>query len=325
MKAVRYDAAQKAMWDDTVGKARNATFLFGRDYMDYHKERFDDCSLMFYDNRSRCTGCLPACHDHTANCIVSHGGLTYGGLLVPARTSYAEVQEMLETAVRFYRENGAETLLYKPVPHIYHRYPSEEDLYWLFRNGAKLYQRAISTTVDLRHPMGFSTLRKRKVNLAVQNGLTVAEATGHDTASLYAAFWTILTDVLAERHATRPVHTIDEILLLHRAMAGKIRLFVVKDGSGTVTAGCVAYITGRVVHIQYIAANAKGRACGALDLLFSRLITAFADSPQAWLDFGISTENGGKILNEGLLFQKEGFGGRAVCYDTYILSLDKMP
>jgi hypothetical protein len=36
-------------------------------------------------------------------------------------------------------------------------------------------------------------------------------------------------------------------------------------------------------------------------------------------DFGISTENSGFFLNEGLLFQKESFGGRAIVYETYKL------
>jgi hypothetical protein len=36
-----------------------------------------------------------------------------------------------------------------------------------------------------------------------------------------------------------------------------------------------------------------------------------------YLDFGKSTETHSDILNENLIYQKEGFGARAVCYDTY--------
>ena len=39
-----------------------------------------------------------------------------------------------------------------------------------------------------------------------------------------------------------------------------------------------------------------------------------------WIDFGISTEERGQRLNEGLASYKEGFGARAVNYDTYALS-----
>jgi hypothetical protein len=32
---------------------------------------------------------------------------------------------------------------------------------------------------------------------------------------------------------------------------------------------------------------------------------------------GASNEEGGKVLNASLIYQKEGFGGRGVVYDTY--------
>ena len=34
-------------------------------------------------------------------------------------------------------------------------------------------------------------------------------------------------------------------------------------------------------------------------------------SAKRWFDFGISTEDDGRILNQGLIEQKEGFGARA--------------
>ena len=73
---------------------------------------------------------------------------------------------------------------------------------------------------------------------------------------------------------------------------------------------------GHVVHTQYLASSAEGKRDGALDLLLHNLITVvYAD--RSYFDFGVSTENGGGYLNEGLIFQKEGFGARSVVYDTY--------
>ena len=126
--------------------------------------------------------------------------------------------------------------------------------------------------------------------------------------------------MLATRHHTRPVHTLGEASLLRSRFEEEMRLFVVRSPQGAVLAGCLAYVTPAVAHIQYIAAGSEGRACGALDLLFATLIDGrFAG--RRYLDFGISTEQGGTLLNEGLIFQKEGFGGRAVCYDTYTIKL----
>ena len=42
----------------------------------------------------------------------------------------------------------------------------------------------------------------------------------------------------------------------------------------------------------------------------------FADF-RLYFDFGKSTEDLGTYLNENLIYQKEGFGARGVCYDTY--------
>ena len=51
----------------------------------------------------------------------------------------------------------------------------------------------------------------------------------------------------------------------------------------------------------------------------TRLESGFTE---AIFDFGISTEQGGRYLNEGLIFQKEGFGARTVVYDTYELNIE---
>ena len=40
-----------------------------------------------------------------------------------------------------------------------------------------------------------------------------------------------------------------------------------------------------------------------------------------YFDFGISTENNGMYLNEGLISQKEGFGSRIVCYQTWKVNI----
>ena len=86
-------------------------------------------------------------------------------------------------------------------------------------------------------------------------------------------------------------------------------------------AGCVAYLTESAIHIQYIAANEEGRLYGALDYLFLHMLSLPICKSRRYFDFGISTEQGGKFLNSGLLFQKEGFGARGVCYDHYCLNL----
>lgn len=324
MKPVPYKDILKDEWDTMVRESRNGTFLFLRDYMDYHKDRFADVSLFFYNEKGKPVAGLPASRGEDGASVCSHAGLTYGGLILSPSANVLDVCGALASAAAYYMECGYKNMIYKPVPHIYHSVPSEEDLYWLYRAGGKLTSRSISTAVSLHDPLPLSQLRKRKVEKAKKLALHVGGSMGCENLSDWQDFWKILDGVLKKYHDTRPVHSLEEILLLHNRFPHSIKLFTVKNCSGDVVAGCVAFISRRVVHIQYIASGEEGRLAGALDLLFAHLIDHYKESGKGYFDFGISTELGGSYLNKGLIFQKEGFGGRAVCYDTYRVQLSQL-
>ena len=207
-----------------------------------------------------------------------------------------------------------ETWCYRPIPYIYARYPSQEDLYALFRLGAVLKQRKISSVIPSENALGFSTLRKRKVKKASQEQFCLLQDEG------WAEFWAVLRENLQERHQATPVHTLDEILLLHQRFPQNILLYRVCDTAGQTVAGTVLYVSQCAVHVQYIASTDRGRQCGAVDFLFDRLIHEHFRSKK-YFDMGTSVEQGGWFLNEGLIFQKEGMGGRAVVYDMYELPI----
>ncbi len=309
-----YTPERKDEWNTLVGESKNATFLLDRDFMDYHKERFHDASLMFHDRKGHLIAVLPANTDSQSRTVHSHQGLTYGGLLMSKGIRTGEVTEALESACRHFAVEGFTTLYYKPIPYIYNRYPSQEDLYFLYRHGARLSARNLSQTIFIPDAIKMDQLRRRCAAKSVKAGHTVSEERG------VTEFWHILDNNLRERHGVRPVHTIDELELIMGRFEDRIRLYVVKNPAGEVIAGTVVFDTGQTVHTQYISANAEGKATGAFDHLTEHLIShVYAD--RQYLDFGISTEKGGQVLNEGLTFQKESFGGRGVCYDTWELNL----
>ncbi len=314
IEAVPYTGDFKSNWNEFAKASKNATFLLDRNYMDYHSERFKDCSLLFFD-KSKLTGLLPA--NISGKMVYSHEGLTYGSLLVKKDSGYEQIQAMLDTARCYYSDYlDATAFYYKPIPYIYHRYPAQEDLYWLFRQGAQLTARSLSSAIELPCAPAFSSLRKRHASKARKNGLSVSEVTDDDQ---WRSYWDILSSVLLTRHGCTPVHSSDEILLLKHRFAN-IRLFCAWK-EAQMLAGCVAYLTDSTIHIQYIAANEEGRLYGALDYLFQHMLSLPICNSRRYFDFGISTEQGGKFLNSGLLFQKEGFGARGICYDQYCLKL----
>ena len=314
-----YTPDHRTLWDRTIDESRNGTFLLHRSYMDYHRERFEDASLLWQDQRGRKQGLFPACwHPRLPKTIVSHAGLTYGGCVLSPRIGLVQVGEMLHEILAHYKQQGAETLIVKPIPQIYATLPAEEELYWINRLGGRLTARSASQTVALQEEgVGFSTLRRRKVKRAEGEGCCIVDDTKLDDLP---AFWQILDETLRSRHQVAPVHTLEEIRRLIRDNAPHIRLFTIRQGNQLV-AGTLFFEMNPVVHAQYIAASSAGRELGALDFLFHHLIERYRQQGYRFLDFGISTEEGGQVLNEGLTFQKEGFGGRTICYDAYTIPI----
>lgn len=305
---VRYTPELKAQWDSFVRKSRNGTFLFLRDYMDYHRQRFTDFSLLIFHKQSL-VALLPL-NKEADGSVASHSGLTYGGLITDKKGRAEKVMKMFECLNTWLRDAGIRRVVYRPVPWIYHEMPAEEDLYALFNVcNARLTAREISSTISQENKLAFSQSRKDCLRKAKRAGVEVMPCND------FAAFWDILSANLQQRYAVNPVHSLTEISMLASLFPHEIRLYAAYLDNEMV-AGTVVYVMPRVVHVQYISASAKGKAVGALDLLFRYLIDeVFVDKP--YFDFGKSTEDRGRRLNEPLIFQKEGFGGRGVCYDTY--------
>ena len=290
-----------------MAASKNGTFLFERQFMDYHADRFTDCSLMFYRDNAL-YALLPA--NVKGDVLTSHGGLTYGGLVMSSRCSAKGVQEVFAAMNTYLSDMGVRRVVYKAIPWIYHQLPAEEDLYALTSiSHATLIIRDISSAVIGDRPVKFSESRKSGLRKALRMGLTVRESED------FATFWQILNANLTAKYGVRPVHSVSELELLHDRFPQAIKLYMVYDGE-TPLGGTLLFLTPQVLHTQYISATAEGKAHGAIDLLFNHLINeVYTD--YRYIDFGKSTVSDSADLNEQLIFQKEGFGARAVCYDTY--------
>ena len=302
----RYTSSDAEAWNRFVAQSKNGTFLFDRRYMDYHSDRFADHSLMVF-RRGKLYALLPGNVD--GDTFYSHQGLTYGGLIMNQHATAAEVILVFKRLNDLLGSEGLQRVVYKPTPWIYHQQPSEEDLYAIVEVCGATLTRSISSAISREHPNPWYRIRQCGARSAAQSGINIEETDD------YRPFWYILTENLNRRYGLNPVHTVREMELLHQRMPEHIRLFVATHGA-EVVGGTVLYITNRVVHSQYIAASPLGKQLHALDLLFSTLIDESLQH-HAFFDFGISTEKHGTYLNEQLIYQKEGFGARGICYDWY--------
>lgn len=310
----RYNRSDEVAWDAFIARSKQGTFLFNRGYMDYHSDRFHDHSLMIY-RKNKLFALLPANEEH--HVLWSHQGLTYGGLITTDKTTVVEVCDIFRAINDYLRSKNIIKVVYKAIPWIYHRLPAEGDLYALTNVcRAQLAVRHVSSTISLDHRIPFIESRKGGVRKAQRAGIRVGESGD------LPAFWTILANNLEQKYGVRPVHSLAELRLLKQRFPKQIRLFMAIASDGTPLGGTLIYeANDQVVHTQYISASPEGKAYGALDLLFDYIINNVYAHRGGFFDFGKSSDGDGHELNSSLIFQKEGFGGRAVCYDWYKYSL----
>jgi hypothetical protein len=305
-KVEKYSSDYKARWDNFVSFSKNGTFLLLRDYMDYHADRFVDYSFMVF-RREKLVAVLPG--NVHKNTYYSHQGLTYGGLLLSGDMGVKSVLTIFSLVNTVLKENGINEVIYKPIPYIYHMMPSQEDIYALFKLGAIKTGCSISSALWLFNRPGFKESRNGGVRKSKRVGINIVESTD------YEGFWNLLSGSLQKVYKVKPVHTLEEILYLKSKYPENIILYVARFRD-EIIAGTVIYKMNNAVHVQYISANETGRKTGALDLLFYELVNRVYANV-SFFDFGSSTEKMGNYLNEKLIFQKEGFGGRGVVYETY--------
>lgn len=305
-----YSPEYRSMWDNFVSTAKNSVFLFYRDYMEYHSDRFTDHSLLFF-NKGRLVALLPA--NISSGNLYCHGGLTFGAFISDYAMKTPLMLNMFQILIEHCRAQGLKEIMYKPIPYIYQTVPADEDLYALFVYNAKLVARNVSSCISISAAKKFDRSRNDNIRKAKRNNLQVKESLDFET------FMKIEEETLVERHAVKPVHTAEEMTLLAGRFPDSIKLFGSFKGD-LMLAGIIMYESKNVAHMQYAANSKEGWNLGAQDIIEDYIINEYYKGKR-YFDFGISTENRGQILNLGLIKRKEDFGASAVVYDSYQIVL----
>lgn len=309
MRVERYTSADKTAWDNFVQESKNGNFHLERGFIEYHGDRLTDHSLLIYDDKEL-LALLPG--NTIEKTFYSHSGLTYGGFILSPSCRTTQFFDVMESTMDYLVENGFATLFYKTIPYIYHNLPSDEDRHALFVSGAKLVRRDVLPVIDIANRLPYQERRARSIKKALKNGVTVRESTD------LQSYWDIIEKLLAA-YNSRPVHTLEEIKLLHSLFPQNIRLFAAFQEE-KMLAGILVFESRMVARSQYIASSEEGKNIGALDLVFDHLLSQVYTGKR-YFDFGTTTTKGGYELNPGLSDQKEGFGARSVVQDTYELNL----
>jgi len=303
----RYKESDFTLWNTFVSQAKNATFLFDRNFMEYHKDRFEDYSLLVYDNE-KLVAVLPA--NLVGTILYSHQGLTYGGLVYGEKLKLTAVIQVFKTILKYLNENKITKIQIKLLPAIYHNKPAEELNYTLFLADAQLIGRETLSVIDLSKPILIASGRKEGIKKGMVNSLEISEV------DVFDDFWNdILTPNLENKYQTKPIHSLQEITNLKNKFPMNIRQFNVYF-KGRIVAGATLFESENVIHSQYISADKNKSEIGSLDFLYHHLITEVFKKKR-FFDFGTSNKNQGRMLNKGLSFWKESFGASTIVHDFY--------
>ena len=307
-KIIKYTSEHYQMWNNFVAQAKNATFLFHRDFMEYHSDRFEDYSLLVFDEKENLKAILPA--NISENKLYSHQGLTYGGIVIDASLKLEKFISIYSEILLFLNENQIQIINFKLIPSIYCLQPSEEIKYALFLSEAKLTRRDALVTIDLQIQFKIDSNRVEGVKRAEKLGLKIKKEIN------FTSFWnTVLIPNLEAKHEAKPVHTLAEIQILQEKFPNNVVQYNVYENN-EIVAGTTLFLDKKTVHVQYISAIGDKNQHGALDYLFHKLITE-EFKYFSYFDFGISNENQGKNINKGLQYWKETFGARTFTQDFY--------
>lgn len=309
MEVTFYSPEHRLAWNQFLDEVKSPFFFYKREFVEYHSDRFQDASTIVWEG-GKIVALIPC--SRTGDQIVAHGGLTFGSfVLSDQRNSF--FRQVFASVVEFWKQSGISDLIYKKPPFFFQGEANQNDIYELWRNGAHLIKRDLTTHIDLSD-FEYSKGRKSTIKKASKLGIEIS--VGESTLE---PFYQLLVDVLHARHGVKPVHSMEELRLLTSRFPENIRASIAIS-NGETLAGVLLFDFGNVLHTQYLCTSEEGKKLGALDFLLDFHIQTSKES-KSFLSFGISTEHGGSALNEGLILQKESFGGIDCCVDTYSFRL----
>jgi len=309
---VKYNKNMKKVWDNfIVHDARNGNFLFYRDYMEYHADRFQDNSLLLFDEKDILIAIIPA--SKKSKTYITHEGLTYGGLIYKKNLGTEKILIIFNHIVKYLKESNFTTIMYKRMPYVYTLYPSEEDLYALYCIGFNISRRDVSSCMNIAR----YSIKGKKLNeykRGKKNGLSLIKTS--DSSKIFS----IINKNLNKKYNVLSTHTSDEMNYLHFKFPNNIEMFELLEGS-KVVGGIIIYLNIGIVHVQYVACLEYAKKLRGIDFLIISIIKKYKDNYE-WFDYGISTEMDGMLLNNSLIKSKEEYGLTALCYDSYELKLE---
>jgi len=308
VEIIKYHENLQKIWDDFIPKTANGTFLHLRKYMDYHSDRFDDYSLMFY-NGARLIGVLPA-HKIQRD-IYSHNGLTYGDFLFSDKIKLEVKIQILKTAFLYLIKNNFKFLHIKSIPYVFQNFMGQDNAFLYYKFDAKLTKILPFFVLD-KATYKLSQIRKKSINRTKNWNLKIEQ-----NKDFLPDFWHIVEDNLSNRYKAKPVHSLGEMRLLMNRFSENIKLYTIFLDNELIS-GALVYLFKNTLHFQYVHSIENNKKRMATDVMINEIIKQNIDNYN-FISIG-SSEVGDGQINKGLGYWKESFGSKLI--NQYFYSFD---
>ena len=324
-----YSDEKYDLWNDFVIKQSiNGTFLQTKKFLNYHKNgKFKDVSLLVYMKNNILFGVIPACecYENGKKVFFSHGGSTFGGIVINKKYyNIKNVMILIKKLEEYLSKEEYDKVIYKNTSGIFNNEKINLVNYMLYNQGYDRYDE-LSFVIDYKTYnkdilSNFDNQRKRGTKKALKNNLRFKRLQYDEEIE---TFYLLLENNL-KKFNTKPVHSLKELLdFKNERLPEIVEFYGVFENNEMIAGSMVFNFQNKVFHTQYLAANQERLELMAMNYLYYKLIEEARNREFEYLSWGISTEDNGKVLNEGLASFKEGFGSSYFINTTYYKQLFK--
>ena len=309
-----YEKKYEQLWDDFVlNKSINGTFLQSRSFLNYHPEdRFEDCSLLIFNQKDNLAAVIPACKDpKDPTCFFSHKGSTYGGIIIDKKHySGNGLLEIIEVFEQYLMENRYTSVYLKITPDILSIESPALLEYLLYYKKYQQYSE-LNTYIDLENYDDFILTnfiqgKRTHVNNCLKLGAVCKKIGSNVEIEL-------LHEIISSnlrKYGVIPVHSFNEFILLkEKCVTNNISFFKCVLNDDIIGGAVVFYFPKtKTIHTQYLCSKEEFAKLSPMSFMYYSMIVEAKKINYKKISWGVSTENFGRTLNQGLLKNKESYG-----------------
>jgi len=296
---LRYNKEYDSVWDRFIETSANGTLYQTRLFLSYHGEqKFIDESILLYHDQE--LACVVPCVKNKET-YFSHQGATYGGpVFSPKYYNSRYLPDLVDHIFNHYNYK----LELRISNSIYHE---KSDSFLLFLLSSKVRMKAeiawyITTDDDIIESIQ-NIRNKKNVRNMMKDSSFLCDSFQQEKD--YIDFYKILSSTLHDKHSTAPTHTLDEFLYLRQILGSQQKLYLVKQGDLLFGGVYVIKVTKSCWYTFYISKNMEIKKNPSIIYLMYKIQQDAKLENVQYIDYGITSENRGDILNKGLTEFKE--------------------